>query len=938
MEHPYIGRICPHCHKPIMPGETVVICDSCRMPNHLDCWRQHGHCGTPVCKGKIQQVIQGAQVPQPAPQPVYQPAPQRTPRPAPQPVYQPAPQPVPQRPQQVQPPRFEPVYTSDALMLQKDAGIFTENIALIKNSVSGEVFARCQMRNVTGKTVSGVMVDILCQDAWGEEVTAVRNHSYLGMQVVSGGVFGQNSPVKMADNNTRKITLTVKKILFADGTTAEYTDSPKLFPRAVTLGEHLGNFALVEEYIRETNAGAKFVPVAENGFVRCACGNIYSEDKENCPVCGIAPAALLEALDAEKLEANRQAFLEAERERIRKAEEAARIEAERIAEEQRLAKEKADRERREKKRKRRKKAIIISIISLVTLVAAACLTFFLIIPTVKYQQAVDALANKQYNDAYNMFMDLNGFSDSVTQAQEARYQQAADAFQRKEFGTAREIFASLGNYKDSADKVNEVLYANAEHALENGSYDQAIQLFQQLGNYQDSADRVNEIRYSWANQLKNQEKYDEAHALFTALGDYQDSQELAKECLYQKAVKAMYDKKYDEAYNIFVSLGDYADSASKALNVRYRQASALLDEGKFDEAHAIFISLGDYGDSSDMAKECLYRKGQALLKEKKFDEAREIFTGLGDYSDAKNMLKEITYQEAKQLMATGNYDKAKEMFKGLGSYSDAKAMINECDYQRALSYKKSGKYKEAFEELIALGNYKDSVTQLKNLVTAWVEKALTSTSTTEANNLVKTIDLNGSQQANIYNAIVAHINKHTDHTYWFEYGAMQPSKNMYVLLKNMSSSYQDVKHLKAVFKELSNDENSYSDVFRNLYYPLDKSPLEHCWKYKFIPDMANSEAGFSFFLEGDWNNWIWDYYIRFTVKNDGSTNCSYSLPKPTKPSNMSHYDIVNKIYVWEDSAGNELKKVFRFEIVDYNTIKVYCYSNGSTYTMERVYG
>ena len=271
-----------------MSGETIVICDSCRMPNHLDCWRQHGHCGTPVCKGKIRQLIEGTSAPAPAPaaRPANQSAPRPAPAPAARPAYQSAPQPTPKPvPQPVQPPRFEPVYTSDALTVQKDAGIFTENVALIKNSVSGEVFARCQMRNVTGKTISCVMVDILCQDAWGQEVTAVRDHSYLGMQVVSGGVFGQNNPIKMADNNTRKITVTVRKILFADGTTEEYTDSPKPFPAAVTLGEHLGNFALVGEYVRETNAGAKFVPVQENGFVRCACGHIYSEDKQTCPAC-----------------------------------------------------------------------------------------------------------------------------------------------------------------------------------------------------------------------------------------------------------------------------------------------------------------------------------------------------------------------------------------------------------------------------------------------------------------------------------------------------------------------------------------------------------------------------------------------------------------------------------------------------------------------------
>jgi hypothetical protein len=50
----YIGKICPYCKTEIKAGDDVVICSSCEMPHHKDCWIENRGCTTFGCTGTIQ--------------------------------------------------------------------------------------------------------------------------------------------------------------------------------------------------------------------------------------------------------------------------------------------------------------------------------------------------------------------------------------------------------------------------------------------------------------------------------------------------------------------------------------------------------------------------------------------------------------------------------------------------------------------------------------------------------------------------------------------------------------------------------------------------------------------------------------------------------------------------------------------------------------------
>lgn len=49
----YIGKICPFCKTEFKEGDDIVVCSSCDMPHHKDCWIENQGCTTFGCMGTI---------------------------------------------------------------------------------------------------------------------------------------------------------------------------------------------------------------------------------------------------------------------------------------------------------------------------------------------------------------------------------------------------------------------------------------------------------------------------------------------------------------------------------------------------------------------------------------------------------------------------------------------------------------------------------------------------------------------------------------------------------------------------------------------------------------------------------------------------------------------------------------------------------------------
>ncbi len=197
-----------------------------------------------------------------------------------------------------------------------------------------------------------------------------------------------------------------------------------------------------------------------------------------------------------------------------KAEEI-RTEEERIKAER----EKAEKERKAKAKKRNRNIAIILPSTTAICVVLALLCVYVIIPAIRYNMAVTAVENKNYDEAIAIFEELGDYSDSADKIPETKYKKAENLVSNKEFDTAIEIFGELGDYNDSADKINETKYNKAMFMSQNGDYDGAIAVFEELGEYSDSADKAKDI-------YKKQHSFDKKVGHYVSFGKYEQDNNL----------------------------------------------------------------------------------------------------------------------------------------------------------------------------------------------------------------------------------------------------------------------------------------------------------------------------------------------------------------------------------------------------------------------------
>lgn len=361
----------------------------------------------------------------------------------------------------------------------------------------------------------------------------------------------------------------------------------------------------------------------------------------------------------------------------------------------------------------------------------------------------------------------------------------------------------------------------------------------------------------------------------------------------------------------------------------YHTACNALDNGEYDAAYEVFIELGSFMDSEEMANETLYQKAEAALEDKQYDSAIQIFESLGDYKDSEGQAVEATYQKADAALKDEQYDLAIQIFESLGDYKDSADQVLESKYQKADQYQTDRDYKEAYQLFVELGGYKESRDKVLETIMFWENEALNSSSTLSARIFSRTVQITSGQFEDFYSVILLFLNEHENADFWYNWGGTDASRNVQTMLKMLPTSYQETNTLLKLFNLLAKYSGGYDVLFRE-----NEALMRQCWSLGFVQDLAKQDDALAFFLEGYWTGS--GYFMKFS-KNEtsGGTDSSYNLPRIQNPPGVKYFDIEDMTYYVKDGDQNHLADIFRFEIVDYDTINVYCYNNDRTYTLYR---
>lgn len=320
--------------------------------------------------------------------------------------------------------------------------------------------------------------------------------------------------------------------------------------------------------------------------------------------------------------------------------------------------------------------------------------------------------------------------------------------------------------------------------------------------------------------------------------------------------------------------------------VAYIDAGQMMADRKYEEANAAFEELSGYLNADEMVQEADYRHAVQYADANEFDNAVSIMTELSEngYKDAEDKLLEIQYRKGVYLLLEeANYSEANKIFTQLAKekYDGADEMQKETQYLWAWSLIEDEKYADAYKKLTSIRGYSD----VNDTISA----------------LTELMYLEG--QALYYDA---------------DY---DEAKELFTCISNYADSKKYI---------ILIDARGYSDSWLDPEGTAEK--LEQIFYFEDAAELLVSDTDIAcYFLLGNWRTSNGSYYFKmeFSDDDDYSFWSSYNLPWFGGSFRIQDgiYSVTNDSY--------EDKPQYRFTLITPDSMEVYCYKNGTTYTLYR---
>jgi len=114
--------------------------------------------------------------------------------------------------------RFIKLYTLTAQAAQDGVPAEVDAGALLQDTENDSVLAQIRFKNISGKSIRSMTVNIRARDVNGVPIAQVSEFEYQDIIAAPGETFGDRVPVIMADNNAHSFSVDVKAVKFSDGT------------------------------------------------------------------------------------------------------------------------------------------------------------------------------------------------------------------------------------------------------------------------------------------------------------------------------------------------------------------------------------------------------------------------------------------------------------------------------------------------------------------------------------------------------------------------------------------------------------------------------------------------------------------------------------------------------------------------------------------------
>lgn len=210
----------------------------------------------------------------------------------------------------------------------------------------------------------------------------------------------------------------------------------------------------------------------------------------------------------------------------------------------------------DKQRKKAKKTGIFISGSLVAAIAIVVVLTKVVIPTITYNAAINALSAGEYETAVAKFETLVDYKDSNEKIKEAYFGYGKELVAAEDFDTAIAMFENADGF-DSAAAYKQ--YATGRKNLNEKKYSEAITCFTNAKNVEDSSTRLQEANYLFGEEKFKGKSYSDAIKYYTAAGNYKDAADKVNASNLMTAEEKLKSGYLNEAKSILTKLpSDYS--------------------------------------------------------------------------------------------------------------------------------------------------------------------------------------------------------------------------------------------------------------------------------------------------------------------------------------------------------------------------------------------
>lgn len=289
------------------------------------------------------------------------------------------------------------------------------------------------------------------------------------------------------------------------------------------------------------------------------------------------------------------------------------------------------------KKKKAKKTAIFSTAAVAALAAITLLIIYVILPAVKYNNALKLFESNEFDAAIVSFGNLDDYKDSKDKVIEVTYAKALQALEDGDYTTAIDSFSCIpDHYEDTYQRTLESKYMLAMSYMAEKDYDQAITTLEEITAhdvFRDAAEKLQRCYQEGAQTHYSEKDYATTLEYYNKFKGKDRTSELYRESSYKVGLQCLSRNDYKTAITHFKDSNEYKDSLDQINKAKYGYISAH----KSSEDYTTYLYLKDlkaigYKDSSDIFKTIYAWKATIIANDSETNETKSM-SSLSKYSN-----------------------------------------------------------------------------------------------------------------------------------------------------------------------------------------------------------------------------------------------------------------------------------------------------------------